>query len=248
MRKLQPLALAVLLAIAGVSAAGTVGSGTLAAAKDDSPAWCLNGPNGSQTVDLSNYQNFFGSGKGISLASLDQAVQYGGQLWIEYSSNGGVSVLAAPNQPPTVGETAWDGGKITLVVPATVTAGACGSSGNTTTATTPTTTAAPPVTTAPVTTTTISLSLPAGQAYICESNTQTEPSVETRRFAYRLWDKGNFVPYAAHGSYGGLQVGDYSLICNPYHFRLKLTQGKWVNDDGDQVSYLDLGQYPVVVP
>jgi hypothetical protein len=94
----------------------------------------------------------------------------------------------------------------------------------------------------------VTITPPSGPlALICESNSQIKPSVETRVLAKKLWDKGNFVPYAAKGVSGGTKIGKgYSLICNRLHFHLHFTEGRWVNSRGAKVRYLDLGHYPVV--
>ena len=181
------------------------------------------------------------------------AVDHGGDLWISYGSQGPSDIYFAvgPDMPPPVGTVLGDD-TITVVQHYFIVNGACAGqppsttpppvgsySDSTTTATTRTSTTSTTPTPTP---------LPAGSNYICESNSQTNPSVEKKSFAKKLWDKGNWIPYATSRSLGSTRIGGgYSLICNPLRSHLKFTVGKWVDGSGRQVGFLDQDHYSRVV-
>lgn len=220
---------------------------------DNSPSpvqWCVTSPDGSQrTVGFGDLATLFGPGGNVSLGILAAAADGGGDLWVSRGSSGTVYFTIPPSTPAALGAVLPNGDTIVSIDHYVIANGVCPGQQP---STTPPPIGSYPSTTTTATTTSVTTTAPtpspvADPTYICESQGIT-PSVETRAFAYRLWDKGNFVPYAVKGSYGSTKIGNgYSLICDPYHFGLHFTQKMWVNDRGVKVGYLDLGHYPVVV-
>lgn len=243
-------------AAAVILAAGGVGVALASASqKDDSPVqWCFTYPDGSQhTIGYGDLFNFAGSGQLLPIGEVKLAVQNGGDLWISAGSGGTIYFTVDPDTPPSTGTQLPNGDTIVAQQHYHVTDGVCAGQ--------PPSTTPPPVGSYPSSTTTATTTettttstssivtpLPSNQAYICESNSQTNPSVETKKHAKKLWDKGNWIPYATTVAIGSTKIGGgLSLICDPLKHHLKFTVGKWVNDIGTRVGFLDLRQYPVVI-